>query len=850
MAFSLSPAVTVREINLSTNIPNIPTSRIGIILGSDTGPAMKITPVTTEAELLSFFGKPTAKNYMDWFNVWNALQYTGSVYVIRPINIDVMNTGVKMTGQMAQFNYALAGLYNEDIARITFEEEEFLSDKLYFFNRFATSNHDIAIAVCSNKEYWKSPVGTEYGATVDFLGSSDVPQIDAIDGLNVRLSILNGYSIVPGTQFIDNFESVYTVKAIVNDAVAGSPFGAVLDREIKPASVSKYFGTISSVGTTTINFDGDDFRVYKNSQFTLPVTDGTDTVLKPLVVLTDAVFNGTEFVVTFSGFAVGETLDALHADLAVGTELVSNTSVYSGVLSQEYFDGTNYVIPVDTTVVKLQPGFTYEVGSIISLDAEDYYIVAIDLVNNTISLRNALPNEATSSTSTITTINRFNPMIKGINKFSEIFDESLIVRERVNALVDVNGAMELQSIVTEDLISFNKFFEYEPTWSKDEFAILVFKKDSFGKYEVVDQKICSYIPGAKDINGRNNYVDEVFLKQSNHLFVKVGPETLEKVNTAMIPVVKITGDTLTIPEELNQAQVMNAEAMFADPEEFDINILVSHQLDVNGFSEISEKRKDCVTIVAPYDYQSLIKGTASVVTQRLLEMYGTQTVSANKIFTRNGTYSAIYGNMKYQYDKFNDINRWICIAGDIAGIFAETDLTRETWWAPAGLERGKMKNVIKLAFNPNKANRDDLYVNAINPVINIVGEGAGIVFGQKTATAQPSAFDRVNVRRLLIVIEKSIATSARYSLFEFNDAFTRNRIKAMIDPYLRSVQARRGLYDFMVVCDETNNTPFVIDGNGLVIDIYVKPTKVAEFIQVNAIVVATGASFKEAIGAV
>jgi phage tail sheath protein FI len=265
-------------------------------------------------------------------------------------------------------------------------------------------------------------------------------------------------------------------------------------------------------------------------------------------------------------------------------------------------------------------------------------------------------------------------------------------------------------------------------------------------------------------------------------------------------------------------------------------------------SEIAESRKDCITIVGPYEYSQLVSQSATDASQVLNNLYGTQTTYTGKLFTRFGTYSAVYGNMKYQYDKFNDVNRWMCLAGDIAGLYAQTDVNRDPWWAPAGLERGKMKNVIKLALNPNKQNRDDLYVNSINPIINITGEGAGVVFGQKTATPKPSAFDRVNVRRLLVTIEKAIATSARYSLFEFNDVFTRNRLKGLIEPFLRSVKSRRGLYDYMVVIDETNNTAEVIDKNALIIDIYLKPTKVAEFIQINAFVTRTDANFQEIVG--
>jgi phage tail sheath protein FI len=234
----------------------------------------------------------------------------------------------------------------------------------------------------------------------------------------------------------------------------------------------------------------------------------------------------------------------------------------------------------------------------------------------------------------------------------------------------------------------------------------------------------------------------------------------------------------------------------------------------------------------------------------LCEDFGTQTVFADKIFTTFGTYSCIAGNMKYQYDKFNDVNRWVSVLGDIAGLYAQTDQISETWYAPAGSTRGVIKNCIKLAFNPNKQNRDNLYQNAINPIMSVAGEGSAVVYGQKTATSIPSAMDHVNVRRLLIVLEKTIAISVRFGLFEFNDSFTQNRLYSVVDQYLRSVKAKRGLIDFKVVCDSTNNTPFVIDQNALVMDIYLKPAKAIDTIALNVFAVPTGVKFEEIIGKV
>ena len=213
------------------------------------------------------------------------------------------------------------------------------------------------------------------------------------------------------------------------------------------------------------------------------------------------------------------------------------------------------------------------------------------------------------------------------------------------------------------------------------------------------------------------------------------------------------------------------------------------------------------------------------------------------------SYAVMDCNWKYQYDKYNDVYRWVPLNGDIAGLCVRTDTERDPWFSPAGLNRGVIKNVVKLAWNPTKAERDELYKKGVNPVVTFPGEGT-ILYGDKTLLQRPSAFDRINVRRLFIVLEKSIARAARSSLFEFNDDFTRAAFLNLVEPYLRDVQGRRGIYDFRVVCDTTNNTPEVIDRNEFVGDIYIKPARSINFIQLNFIAVRTGVAFEEVVGRV
>jgi phage tail sheath protein FI len=213
----------------------------------------------------------------------------------------------------------------------------------------------------------------------------------------------------------------------------------------------------------------------------------------------------------------------------------------------------------------------------------------------------------------------------------------------------------------------------------------------------------------------------------------------------------------------------------------------------------------------------------------------------------SSSYAVMDSGWKYQFDKYNNVYRWVPLNGDIAGLCVRTDFDRDPWYSPAGFNRGQIKNVVKLAWNPNKTQRDELYKKGINPVITFPGEGT-VLYGDKTMLARPSAFDRINVRRLFIVLEKAIARAAKYSLFEFNDEFTRAQFVSLVEPYLRDVQGRRGIYAYRVVCDQTNNTPEVIDRNEFVGDIYIKPARSINFIQLNFVAVRTGVAFDEIVG--
>jgi hypothetical protein len=299
---------------------------------------------------------------------------------------------------------------------------------------------------------------------------------------------------------------------------------------------------------------------------------------------------------------------------------------------------------------------------------------------------------------------------------------------------------------------------------------------------------------------------------------------------------KGTDDTPT------DGNVIVAYSQFASTDNVDISFVMAggHSATVAADTiSLAAGRRDCLAFVSP----------------TLANVQSSDPVSASVNFRNNGlanvstSYAVMDSNWGYQYDKYNDTYRWVPMNGGTAGLCARTNFERDPWFSPAGFTRGQYKNVIKLAYNPNQTQRDTLYKNGINPVVSFPGEGT-ILFGDKTLLSRPSAFDRINVRNLFIVLEKAISRASRSQLFEFNDEFTRAQFVNLVEPFLRLVQARRGIYDFRVVCDDTNNTSEVIDRQEFVGDIYIKPAKSINFIQLNFVAVRTGVAFEEIVGRV
>jgi len=348
------------------------------------------------------------------------------------------------------------------------------------------------------------------------------------------------------------------------------------------------------------------------------------------------------------------------------------------------------------------------------------------------------------------------------------------------------------------------------------------------------------VSGATTEDGTNNYLVDVLNTRSRYVNITEGTDISGW--TALDWSETLAGGTDGSSE--NDIAVATLQAGY---DEYDSADNVDVSLILGGVSRgatlstylidnIAEVRKDCVVFISP-EKADVVDNAGSEASA----------VIAFRNSISSSSYAVMDSGYKYRYDKYNDKYVWTPLNGDVAGCCVRTDDTRDPWWSPAGYQRGRIKNVVKLAWNPNKANRDLLYKADVNPVVLESGQGT-VLFGDKTLLGRPSAFDRINVRRLFIVLEKAISRAAKNMLFEFNDEFTRAQFINLVEPFLRDVQGRRGIYDFRVVCDETNNTAEVIDRNEFVGDIYVKPARSINFIQLNFVAVRTGVEFEEIVG--
>ena len=389
--------------------------------------------------------------------------------------------------------------------------------------------------------------------------------------------------------------------------------------------------------------------------------------------------------------------------------------------------------------------------------------------------------------------------------------------------------------------------------SNDELHVIVIDEDgeiSGSKGDILEKfEAVSKASDAKTAQGSVNYYSDVIYNGSNYIYwMDHNPSGSNwgsaASGTTFTDVTSVSNVSLQSGSNGTAATIgqrKTAYEKFEDGETVDVGLIMAGKGDathIGNLITIAENRKDAVVFASPE--RSDVVGVADANTQK-----------SNVVSFFNGIQSSSYvvfdSGYKYMYDRYSDVFRFVPLNGDVAGLAARTDLVADSWFSPAGFSRGIIRGAVKLAFNPTKAQRDELYRARVNPVSTFPGQGT-VLFGDKTGLTAPSAFDRINVRRLFITLEKAIATASKFQLFEFNDEFTRANFRNIVEPFLREVQGRRGITDFLVVCDETNNTGEVIDRNEFIAEIFIKPARSINFITLSFVATRTGVAFEEVAG--
>ena len=406
-----------------------------------------------------------------------------------------------------------------------------------------------------------------------------------------------------------------------------------------------------------------------------------------------------------------------------------------------------------------------------------------------------------------------------------VCDETVWSADPENPLLDSSG----QPVLDSDGLEIPQPWEYQDLFSSapegsEVHVVVIFKKDTEEETVLETYEYVSTSPTAKLDNGSSNFVVDVIESSSSWVTISGVPFT--KTNYILV-----NGSNGTSPN------FVAAYGLFADKDTIQIDFLVppgqtmtDNAVQVELVS-IAEQRKDCVAVVS--------SGTAPSTAQDVLDH-----VTA---LNQNSSYLVVDGNWLKVYDKYNDKYENIPAASSTAGIMAATDAASAPWFSPAGSRRGQYIGVTDIAINPSKSQRDALYKAGVNPIVSFPGQGI-MLYGDKTHLSRPSAFDRINVRRLFLVIERAIAEAAENVMFEFNDEFTRAEFVNIVEPFLREIQGRRGITDFRLVCDTTNNTPEVVDRNEFVASCFIKPARSINYVTLNFVAVRSGVDFEEVVG--
>ena len=818
MAFQVSPGVQVKEIDLTSIIPSVSTTRAGFAGQFNKGPVGSRTLITSVNALRDVFGDPTDSNAVDFFSAANFLAYTNNLQIVRVVGSGAANASAKGSGD----------------------------DRLIK----TVSDYDAQFGISGGS------AGGSFGTYAARTPGGEIQQggnafqVSSCDRTTLNITLLGGTGGGPGS------------GTVVAGTATGDAANSFLPVPVATDKVQHYIieaSGLTTAGITTDVADGqlDIANVGTDAEDNLRVKGIPQQPLRSITGITPS------FATTITGDNAGAafhfpTAGGGNVNLNAGTAYVGGTGGYvvftgtTGGVSQlviaQVHTLTSSAASGTTIGITFGAGYTTGVAGGLTL-----------ALNSLVQFAGMIEVGSTAQGQSGLTAASVDWRYRS-NFSSDLPATSVDANDRGAT----NDLMHVAVIDQFGLFSGTKGDVVEVFDGVSKASNV---KDTFGNNLFVQQRIRSdsdqvFLTGFSDrssISGGVTSHSGTIAKTAHGVDAQSGVVFGTMIKPATV---SLTGGTQGgVPSN----KITNGYDQFEDSETVDVNILVgggNTGADAISISNIASTRKDCIAFFSPPESAVLsgsgqnqspktsIVATANTVAYRRGE--NANESGGDVDFTSSNlnidtSFSVMDSGWKLTFDRYNDKFRYIPLNADTAGVTVRTDIIAEPWFSPAGFNRGQVLGAVSLAYSPNQAERDDLYTNNINPVVAFPGQGT-VLFGDKTLQQRPSAFDRINVRRLFIILEKAIATAAKFQLFEINDAFTRSQFKSLIDPFLRDVQARRGVVDFKVICDESNNPSSVVDRNEFVASIFIKPSRSINFITLNFVATGSGVNFQE-IGA-
>ena len=798
-----SPGIVVNEVDLTRGTSDAITTNVGAFAGPfEKGPVDELVLIETEVEFQRVFGDPNDQNYEYWWTVSNYLEYGGVCYVVRCDDAVGDSSGV---GLQTMKNAT------DEIVTSPSDTPVYIKNKTDFDENYYLS------ASAPGKFVARSPGAWANGIAVAVIDH--------------------------GADYQVGLKTIGIVTAAAGAAVTD---GTAFDNTVSSGdAVGSYIRVQAAAGTATLAL-GDFVEQYDGS--------GAAGAQTGKGIVMDITSDKYLILVLSGSFPIGAT-STLSSD--AGTTETAGISVAYPVGDYKFFKEENATKQIISVI--------WEPNNYTSVQGSDFGWTTKPTAN----LRVTTGGPAALGDAYIWNAGQQ----KWLVDFTPAADQ--LINDGTNVYkISAADSWYDQQIAFAGVPWYRFGSRPDSTAnaldrgaSNDELNIIIYDAEGTltgSKGNILESYFgVSKLSGAKTQEGGLNFYVDVINERSSYLFAN---NPLDLIAGNLNTTLKATGSPMAsgavagyvdpksylmafgvnnysvtlgeLQDAYNKLETENVPELDYILQGPGLGTLNDSVAKANFIISIAEERKDCMAFLSPPRYAIIGQTDSEAITDKIVEW-------ANEI--SSSSYAVFDSGYKYTYDRFNDKYRHVPLNGDVCGLLVNASLTSEAWYSPAGLARGQIRNVVKLSYNPSKTQRDNLYTARVNPVVTFPGEGT-ILFGDKTALGYSSAFDRINVRKLFLVIEKEIAKISRTTLFEFNDDVTRSLFKNNVNPFMRDIQAKRGMYDFLVVCDSTNNVPEVVDRNEFIADIYIKPAKSINFISLNFIATKTGVNFDESVG--